>query len=99
MEDECTMHVLKCQDPRAKEQWTKLLEKLEKWMKQSDTSPPLQRGILTGLKRWNESTPSPGPWTGEGLRSLREALESQEHIGWDNFVRGRVSKKMEAFMS
>ena len=90
------MHVLTCPEARARAQWNKSIEKLEKWMKSVDTSPALQRQLLRGLKVWvmklNQSR-----WTGEGIPGLKEAMEAQSRIGWDNFVRGRISKKFEEF--
>ena len=95
--DKDTMHVLTCNDPRAMVQRDESLAKLWEWMTKADTSPALQRAIIRRTKLWFSGETITAPWASGGVLRFWDAMEAQDGIGWDNFMHGRVSKKISEY--
>ena len=85
---EDTRHQLHCSDPKRYELLIEGVEELEQWLTTVDTDPVLTTCICRYIRgRGHEEfgTNPPLPATYRGL------AETQEEIGWDNFLEGRVS--------
>jgi hypothetical protein len=67
---------------------TPLLDKLDSWMLKKNTDQLLRQTILLRLREWHHGEPpSPVPWD----CPFREALQSQDAIGWYPLLLGHVS--------
>ena len=67
------------------------LEHLFNWLMNEKTNLTLAEVInarLTALHAGDPLTPIQGP------RAIREAVQEQDRIGWENFLLGRLSKKI-----
>ena len=92
-EEETTMHVLQCQDSRAKEVWDKSMEALEEWMTSQHTEPELQRLFLANL---NQHQRERRYWTPAGVPAeVARAIDAQSRLGWHNAMLGRLHPRLE----
>ena len=86
-ENETTVHVLQCQDPRAKVQWKKSLETLNSWMKEQKTHPGIRVVVIAHLTKWQENGPDP-TLDGQEFFDLPAAIMNQNEVGWQAFIEG-----------
>ena len=66
------------------------LEHLFTWLMNEKTNLTLAETIIARLTAWHAGdplTPVQGPW------AIREAVQEQDRIGWENFLLGSMSKK------
>lgn len=89
-EEETTEHVLKC--PGGDEVWQKAIKSLETWMEDHLTAKPLRKAICQRLEEWRSSTITTFRSRDENVEA---AIMEQDAIGWQNFLEGRVSKKIQ----
>ena len=54
-EVEDPLHVICCPDNRASEEWDKLIENLQEWMRQTDTDPEIRYGLSQVLRTFREA--------------------------------------------
>ena len=69
---------------------------LRNWMTKSLTMPPLQILLLRALTDWlhgRQSRTHEITETDTDHMLIKEALVEQDLIGWDHFLKGRISKK------
>jgi hypothetical protein len=85
---EDTLHVLKCQAPRAVAQWEASLAILDAWLIQSDTMPDIRHAIISRLTAWKtDAAPTASTYTWPGINDL---VHSQDLVGWRSFLEGCV---------
>ena len=87
---EDAVHVWVCQAAPAVAVWEDSIERLNLWMKKSNTLPLLREFLCRQLLRWKR---------GEDLHVdcscpplFLQAIQDQAQIGWHAFLEGRVSK-------
>jgi hypothetical protein len=86
-------HVLTCHGNGAGLTFTTSLQKLDSHMRTILTAPEIRKVVLQHLIHWRRfqhHAPSPEPVSDEF--GLREAVYSQDAIGWYNFLLGRLSR-------
>ena len=92
---EKTSHILHCSNPKAKSHFLKKVKNdIIPHCVNSKTFPPLIESIKNILTLWRNGRhiPTSSFPTAHGIR---EAVEEQAEIGWDNFMLGRWSKKWQ----
>jgi hypothetical protein len=82
-------HILTCDSPVANDAWITAINILDQKLQTIKTSPTIRQYIIYHLNRWKE-VPCRNP-SGPTSRTLQDAIEVQESIGWDQFLYGRVS--------
>ena len=83
---EDTVHVLKCQDPRAQELWKKAIDDLNTWMRQQSTHPGIRTAITAYLLAWQGDMPQ--PTLRNPSHGLAKVIEKQNEVGWQSLVEG-----------
>lgn len=103
--DETEDHILRCPHPVLLEARLTSLAKLERTLDFLDTPKDVSTALLFGITSWfdNEqyngeeppiSWPPPNfPYHPQHHEPIRHAFEHQSEIGWDEFLRGRISNK------
>jgi hypothetical protein len=79
-----------CQDPRALNVWTQAIANLETWMQKQRTEPGIIRVMCQALglaKRIHRGDTS--------RNSLPAVVQKQDAIGWQSFLEGRPSARLE----
>ena len=89
--DEDTKHVVNCQDPRAKDVWTKSLAELAVWMKKEKTHPGIRAAIIGYLKAWQADGPPPN-LVGQQFFDVPVAIANQNTIGWQAMMDGSLAQ-------
>ena len=92
--EEDTTHVVQCTARSAHIVWTKALTHLEGWLLNQDTNAQLHKILVGRLAGWQAKDPLQPLSTSA---RLREAIQEQDRIGWENFLLGRVSTKIRDF--
>jgi len=88
-EHEDSLHVWKCQEPAARMTWERSIAKLRLWMLQQKTQVGICHAICGYLNSWrngDQLLPATSSFLG-----LRQAIESQNRIGWRALLEGCVS--------
>ena len=100
--DKCTMcshsvekedHILKCLSPSRqgiREEW---ISSLRRFLMNDHTHPVVCIAIISGVQAWldNKAPPKIHILIPNASTHLIKAYEQQTEIGWDHFVRGRLS--------
>ena len=89
--NEDTHHVLTCPSPEANQCWDKALQDLCSWMQSVHTEPSLVEAIKQKLEGWHRNQ---RVYFYTLDSRLSQALSQQEHIGWENFLLGRISPNL-----
>ena len=97
LEEETTVHMMKCTKEGATETFAEGMERLDLHMTEQQTCPQLQQAILDGINSWRDATPRPRP--NNIPYQLRWALQDQDRIGWYNFQLGRVAIRMTEYQN
>ena len=90
-EDETTQHVLLCRETSSTETWDTALDNLDSWMTDNNSDPEMQEVIINSLKAWRDS--SIIFFTEIINQDIRNALDEQEVIGWNNLLNGFISSQ------
>ena len=85
-ESEDTVHVLKCQDPRAQEVWKKAIDDFNTWMRNQSTHPAIRAAITSHLLAWQGDQPNPQSRSRD--THLVQVIAKQSEVGWQAFVEG-----------
>jgi hypothetical protein len=88
--EETMHHLLTCNSKEAQLSRQTATEKLGKAIAAAHTPEPLAAHLLHCIDSWTQDQvvrPSPGT-----KDKITKATREQNHIGWDNFLRGRISK-------
>ena len=88
-EPETSTHLLLCRDNRVNICWQNSIGKLELQLDRINTPPILANSILQQLQLWRDPTYT---MTGEQDHT---AVESQQKIGWKNFLWGRLTPEWQ----
>jgi len=101
--DEDENHVLRCTHARISEARCMALARLEQIMKTMDTPRDISIAIIHGLNSWFENEQYNGDepdiaWPPPNFTyhpqhhaAIQETFQKQSEIGWDEFLRGRIS--------
>jgi len=101
--DEDEDHILRCSHDRIRETRNNALTRLEQLMKTIDTPRDVSIAIMFGLRSWfaNEQyhgdepdiewPPPDFPYHPQQHAAIKNAFHRQTEIGWDEFLRGRIS--------
>ena len=93
-DNEDSTHVLQCQHPSARVKWSLATTALCDWMIDERTHPEFREAILQRLNEWrNQEEQIPV----QGSRAVREAIQCQDAIGWENFIMGRLAPQLAQF--
>jgi hypothetical protein len=84
-------HVWLCSGSNSSEIWEKSLEDLEAWMSSVSTDPDIQDAILHHLKDWRNGNVE----FREYAHDLRDLIQEQSNIGWQNFFEGWIPSGWE----
>lgn len=85
-EEETATHVWNCQAPEVQIIWQTSIEKLQKWLQESNTDPTITALITNGLLSWyNNQENAVNP---DQLHNI-----SQNTIGWQYFLEGWIAKE------
>ena len=88
-------HILHCSNARAKTHFHKKVKNdIIPNCVNSETFPPLTECIKTVLTLWRNGSHIP-PSMFPTAHGIRDAVEEQKEIGWDNFMLGRWSNKWQ----
>ena len=91
--------VWKCQHEAAIEVWDRSVERLRVWMVNSKADPPLATCVCKALSWWKKGDACLQPSFPTNLPSFPElcsAFQVQEQLGWDAFIKGRLSLELAA---
>ena len=91
MENESTMHILKCPQPSAHSLWKEEMNNLDEWMKQNGAQPELRVCIVENLQSWHDGSPYPS--TRYLNPTLQTAIKKQDLLGWTAFIEGFLAKE------
>ena len=83
-----TDHVMQCPSYGTHSLWIILMRNLSKWITDNDGPPALAQILTDNLTAWRQRSPFPPVPT---QRWIREAVVSQDDIGWRSFLDGFVS--------
>ena len=76
------MHVLKCTDARAQEQWNLTIREFRMWLEQKRTDPIIITQLCSGLSKWRSQEQVP-------ISSEDDALTIQQNLlGWNAVLEG-----------
>ena len=89
---ENTFHQLHCTDIQRVELWEKCVKSLEKWLAFKQTSPLLITGIIRYVSGKGAVAYSS---VKNNTHQLRLLSVSQDTIGWNNFMEGKISKRFQ----
>ena len=84
---ETTRHILHCSSPLITPIWNEAVDNLRTSLQQTKTHPELQDAIISyvrhrGSRTFHQLAPTP---------NLSALATSQDDIGWDNFLEGKIS--------
>ena len=91
--DETSLHVLKCPDERAKEQWQNSLGILELHLERLDTPRIIITTIIEQLHAWRDPH-----YRMQGAQHA-VLVETQTFIGWQNLLFGRLTPQWQQIYS
>ena len=89
---ENTLHQLHCKDLQRVELWENSVKSLKKWLTFKQTSPLLLIGIIRYVSGKGVDTYS---CVENNTHDLRILSVSQDMIGWNNFMEGKISKRFQ----
>jgi len=101
--DEDENHILRCSHPKIDTARNTAINRIEQLLKSLDTPRDVTIAIMYGLRSWftNEQYNGDEPpilWPPPGFQyhpqhhaQIQKAFETQTIIGWDEFLRGRIS--------
>jgi len=89
---ETATHVWLC--PATKEHWEQAMDRLDAWLQTKHSSPELTKALLAGLRSWHDEQPPPESHT--TFPGLKNAVRSQNIIGWQNLFEGYWANDWEA---
>ena len=93
--NETNIHLLRCTAPQRRTLRTCQLDTLRAFLDEWKTPAPVKRVILIGLARLRlDPRPSLELSLSNGDPLLRKAIESQNAIGWQNFLLGFISSDL-----
>jgi hypothetical protein len=87
---ETTDHVMQCPSYGTHSLWIILMRNLSKWIVDNDGPRALAQILTDNLTAWRQRSTFPPLPT---QRGLREAVKSQDDIGWRSFLDGFISVK------
>jgi hypothetical protein len=95
---EVKQHYLRCPIIQSSTEMKRVISSLSKWLTTSNTDSVLKTAILHCIHQWLVSDESPDMSTlhidnEHNADQVRDAIASQSRIGWDQFFKGRFSKK------
>ena len=89
-------HFFKCNDPIMQDAQEEIIMDLCKSLKKINTSPSIIRTMKLYIQKWmsnkNHTQITTLHPNIQHHQEITLAIKQQEHIGWDHFVRGRLSK-------
>jgi hypothetical protein len=92
--NESTRHVVEWERNRTKLTFTLATHKLEAHLTTLDTAPPIITAIMTRIRQWRKHGDDHLPrLRQQDIYGAHHAVDSQDKIGWYNFVLRRMSKK------
>ena len=83
------MHVLCCQDDKAKQIWDDELNKFSAKMVKVETSYYLRIAIIREIIAWRKNKEAPSLEYAD--EQLKEAILEQRDIGWKSFLEGLLA--------
>jgi len=79
--------------PDTREHWEQAIDRLDEWLQTQHTCPELTKALLAGLRNWHNEQPPPESTT--TFPGLKNAVSSQNSIGWQNLFEGYWAKEWE----
>ena len=98
---ETVNHILQCIDPKRRSIWKEMLDKLKEFFKKWKTPQGVQTCIIAGLESWGLRQQPPDLETiyPNASHILTKAYKEQNTIGWDHFIRGRLTSLWGRFIN
>jgi hypothetical protein len=86
--------VVKCKGTGADIIFTLAVQKLQANLTTLNTAPPIIAEIMTSIRQWHKHGENLLPrLCQQDIYGSHHAVESQDKIGWYNFLLGQMSKK------
>jgi len=96
-QSEIPQHYLRCQQNPNKEENRTQLKSIQKWMENVHTHPVIRVVLHQQMKAWLDEIENDTIITDlneeEYEEEVQAAIEEQNSIGWDQFFKGRITKK------
>jgi hypothetical protein len=96
-EPEGPLHYLRCPNKLDMTTVNSKMKVIIKWLQSVNSSPPLTRVLIDAIKQWlQHGTVNAAQWNFPAdahHQILRDAINEQSEIGWDQMLRGRLSRK------
>ena len=96
-QSEVPQHYLRCQQNPNKEENRTQLKSIQKWMENVHTHPVIRVVLQQQMKAWLDGIENNTITTDlneeEHEEEVQAAIEEQNKIGWDQFFKGRITKK------
>lgn len=96
-------HIVRCSQcgPKRKEIKTEWINTVLEYLSEDHTPPSVRLVIMTAVTSWLNDLPIPNIQQIDSSASpqLRKAYTSQNEIGWDNFLRGKLSQHWETVLT
>ena len=89
--EETSSHVILCPHPSVSKLWLEQLELLKTWLKVQKTKGDIIATIIRNLKKLRQNGGIYGHHYKD--RTVQLANRTQEKIGWDQFMLGRITKQ------
>lgn len=95
LHEETTMHLYQCRSPAVRSLLKSRLDELEEKLRQRHMPSAMWTAIRLGVESYcnTEAPPAPRP-----SDALYRAVKAQHEIGWNNFLKGRVTVEWGQFM-
>ncbi len=92
--EETCHHVAGCPEVEQKKAFDQSTDEVEQWLESNTTHPDLQRLLMQYLRGHGTVTCIKCSMGHNLPQIMQDVADSQDKIGWDNFVMGMVSKKL-----
>lgn len=90
---ETVQHISQCTQKYSTRIWHKHLRQMDTWLRKQDTDPDITRAVILALPRWRAGALTSAFCPQSVSTSVKEAIQDQHRIGWDNFMSGLLSTK------
>ena len=88
-------HAIRCKQNQAMDCWTKKTHTLRQWLEKERTNPLILKTIIKHLEDLKQDTPTNSP----PPEFVRQAVEEQNNIGWENFTMGIISSRWQVIQA
>ena len=92
-------HIIKCPTASRKSLRTEWISEMKTFLSLAHTPSAVKDAICNNLQLWLDPTDTDNLANTAGLQDVTSAVTSQDDIGWNHFIRGRVSMDWGAIIN